>query len=175
MSAIERSLGRLAGRVRLAIGRAVLGLVNDATRLQAVQVQVRADEVRDAAEHFQHYGFTSVPLPGAEGVALAVGGSTDHIVVLNIDDRRYRQRGLAAGEVCLYTRWGDRIILRESGIEIVHASQVTITAPLVQINGDLQVTGQVVATGDVSGEGTSLHTHTHGGVQSGLDTTGQPV
>lgn len=175
MSAIERSLGRLAGRVRLAIGRAVLGLVNDATRLQAVQVQVRADEVRDEAEHFQHYGFTSVPLPGAEGVALAVGGSTDHIVVLNIDDRRYRVRGLAAGEVCLYTRWGDRIVLRESGIEIEHTSQVTITAPLVQINGNLQVTGQVQATGDVTGEGTSLHTHTHGGVQAGGSTTGQPV
>lgn len=175
MSAIERSLGRLAGRVRLAIGRAVLGLVNDATRLQAVQVQVRADEVRDEAEHFQHYGFTSVPLPGAEGVALAVGGSTDHIVVLNIDDRRYRARGLAAGEVCLYTRWGDRIVLRESGIEIEHTSQVTITAPLVQINGNLQVTGQVQATGDVTGEGTSLHTHTHGGVQAGGSTTGQPV
>lgn len=175
MSASDRILNRLVSRVRLAIGRAVLGLVNDVPRLQAVQVQVRADEVRDDAEHFQHYGFTSVPLPGAEGVALAVGGSTDHLVVLNIDDRRYRQRGLAAGEVCIYTRWGDRILLRQSGIEITHASQVSITAPTVQINGNLQVSGTVVADGDVTGQGTSLHTHTHGGVASGASSTGQPL
>lgn len=175
MSALDRSLNRLAGRVRLAIGRAVLGLVNDATRLQAVQVQVREGEVRDDAEHFQHYGFTSVPLPGAEGIALAVGGSTDHLVVLNLDDRRHRPTGLAAGEVCLYTKWGDVIKLRESGIEIVHASRVTITAPLVQVNGNLQVSGTIVAAGNVTGAGISLQTHTHGGVASGGSATSGPL
>lgn len=175
MSALERALGRVAGRVRLAIGRAVVSLVNDATKLQAVQVQLRADEVRDGAEHFQHYGFTSVPLPGAEGVGLAVGGSTDHLVVLNIDDRRYRKTGLAAGEVALYTKWGDFILLKEGEIQIVHATKVTITAPLVQVNGNLQVSGTVVATGNVTGAGKSLATHVHGGVQAGGSQTGVPV
>ena len=69
-AATENAVFRVAGRVRLAIGRAVLGLVNDAAKLQAVQVMVRSGEVRDRAEHFQHYGFTSVPLPGAEGIGL---------------------------------------------------------------------------------------------------------
>lgn len=48
-------------------------------------------------------------------------------------------------------------------------SGVTITAPLVTINGTLHVTGDVV------GQGTSLHTHKHGGVQSGDGQTGVPV
>lgn len=48
-------------------------------------------------------------------------------------------------------------------------SGVTITAPLVTINGTLHVTGDVV------GQGTSLHTHKHGGVQAGGDQTGVPV
>jgi len=48
-------------------------------------------------------------------------------------------------------------------------SGVTITAPLVTINGTLHVTGDVV------GQGTSLHTHKHGGVQPGDGQTGGPV
>lgn len=171
---MSSALQRIAGRVRLAIARAVLGVVNDAAKLQAVQVTLRADVVRDDAEHFQHYGFTSVPLPGAEGIALAVGGSTDHLVVLNIDDRRYRKKGLQAGEVCIYTQWGDQILLRENEIQIQHATQVTINAPLVAISGDLTVDGTVVATGHVTGNGTVLGTHTHGGVESGPDSSGPP-
>lgn len=175
MSAVDRALSRLSGRVRLAIGRAVLNLVNDASKLQSVQVQVRADEVRDDAEHFQSYGFTSVPLPGAEGIALAVGGSTDHVVVINVDDRRYRKTGMAAGEVAIYTQWGDEIWLRQGEIHIKHATKVSITAPLVQINGNLQVAGTVVATGNVTGQGTSLHMHKHSGVTTGSGQTGTPV
>lgn len=54
-------------------------------------------------------------------------------------------------------------------------SGVTITAPLVTINANVQVNGSVVATGDVTGQGTSLHTHKHGGVQPGDGQTGVPV
>lgn len=52
---------------------------------------------------------------------------------------------------------------------------VTITAPLVTINANVQVNGSVVATGDVTGQGTSLHTHKHGGVQAGSNQTDVPV
>ena len=45
---------------------------------------------------------TSHPLPGADALVLAVGGIRQHPVIL-IDDRRYRVRELAEGEVCLYT------------------------------------------------------------------------
>lgn len=169
------AMDRIASRVRLAISRAIVGLVNDSPKLQAVQVTLRAEEVRDQAEHFQHYGFTSVPLPGAEGIALAVGGSTDHAVLVNIDDRRYRKRDLLPGETCIYTRWGDYILIREGEIVIRHATKVTVDAPLVHFTGNVTVAGSVVATGDVIGQGTSLHTHVHGGVTPGAGNTGAPA
>ena len=96
-------LDKVAGRVRLMVGRAILQVVDDARLMQSVQVMVSEGEVRDLSEHFQHYGFSSVPHPGAEGIGLAVGGSTDHMVVHGLDDRRYRPKALAEGEVCLYT------------------------------------------------------------------------
>ena len=56
----------------------------------------------DGAERMQLYGITSHPLRGADVLVLSVGGVRQHPVVL-IDDRRHRVRGLAEGEVCIYT------------------------------------------------------------------------
>jgi len=52
---------------------------------------------------------------------------------------------------------------------------VTITASAVTINANVLVNGSITATGDVIGQGTSLHTHVHGAVQSGSDHSGVPV
>lgn len=60
-------------------------------------------------------------------------------------------------------------------VDVVAPAQINLTAPLVTITGNLQVTGTVVADGDVTGAGTSLHTHRHGGVSTGSGNTGTPV
>jgi len=52
---------------------------------------------------------------------------------------------------------------------------VTITASAVTINANVTVNGFIHATGDVTGQGTSLHTHKHGGVTVGSDQTSVPV
>jgi phage baseplate assembly protein V len=44
----------------------------------------------------------------------------------------------------------------------------------VEIDGDVTVNGKIDATGDVTGDGVSLSTHTHGGVQGGSSSTGGP-
>jgi hypothetical protein len=55
------------------------------------------------------------------------------------------------------------------GITITSPNKITLTAPAVQINGIVTVTG------DLTAEGTSVHTHKHGGVQAGGSQTGVPV
>lgn len=140
--------------VRLMVARAVVGLVNDGTQLQGLQVSLLADEVRDDVERFQDYGFTSHPHPGAEAVAVCVAGNRDHALVVAVDDRRYRLTGLAAGEVAIYTDQGDKIVLKRGGtIEVTAATKVRIVAPLVEMTGNLQVDGNIVATGNVSDAG----------------------
>jgi phage gp45-like len=65
----------------------------------------RPDETISNREYFQHYGFTSRPLAGAEAVIIQEG---NHIVMIASDDRRYRI-AIDAGEVCIYTDEGDHI------------------------------------------------------------------
>ena len=100
---IVRIVAPIRRRVLLMIGRAVVTLVDDEGGRQAVQLAALAGEVLDNIERFQEYGFSSVPLPGAEGVLLAMAGMRQHSVAVAVEDRRYRPTGLSPGEVCLYT------------------------------------------------------------------------
>ena len=52
---------------------------------------------------------------------------------------------------------------------------ITLTAPLVTINGDVQVNGRIDAVGDVKAGSISLQTHRTSGVTSGTGTSGAPV
>lgn len=65
----------------------------------------RSDEIFTNREYFQHYGFTSRPLNGAEAIIIKEG---NHIIMIASDDRRYRI-AIENGEVCLYTDEGDFI------------------------------------------------------------------
>lgn len=166
---------RLMGRVRGMIARVVLNLVNDAAKMQAVQVTLLHGQVADEAEHFQSYGFTSVPHPGAEGIGLAVGGSTGHTVVINVDDRRYRVKGLAGGEVALYDDMGHKVHLTRTGIVVDGAGQVVtlVNLPKLRVEADIEATGQIKDQCDADGRTMAqmraahvAHTHTTGTVGS---------
>lgn len=62
-----------------------------------------------------------------------------------------------------------------SGITINSPNQITITAPNIASSGTWSHAGSFTATGDVVGQGTSLHTHKHSGVTTGSGQTGEPV
>ena len=116
---VKDALRDLIRRTRMSIGRAVLAAINDATGLQETQIRLLQDEVKGRVAHLQSYGLTVHPLPGAEGLVLFVGGNRDHGVAIKFDDRRYRIRDLAPGEVALYTHenllaGGHRIVFRQN-------------------------------------------------------------
>ena len=64
IDAINKLIEGLRARVQLMVGRAILTAINDATRVQTVQAQLLDEETHDEVERIQHYGYTSVPLPG---------------------------------------------------------------------------------------------------------------
>lgn len=143
--AMDKMLGPLVRRIRLALGRGIVRLVADGGGIQTVQLDLMANETRSKVERFQEYGFTSHPLEGAEAAVIFMGGNRDHGIVIAVDDRRYRLKALEAGEVAIYTDEGDKIHLKRGKIIeistdelIVNAeTRVTFNTPLVRASGDI--------------------------------------
>lgn len=69
---------------------------------------------------------------------------------------------------------GDATIDVGGTTTLTSGGDVNITAPTVNITGDVTVTGTVTAQGDVIGAGISLSGHIHSGVESGGSNTGGP-
>lgn len=130
----------LRNRVYSMITRAVLETVNDASDMQLVKISLLADETRDSIERFQNYGFTSVPPPNSEAIALSVGGNRDHMVVIAVDNRIFRLKGLLNGEVAMYTDEGDFIKIKKGGIiEVKSSTKVIVNSLLVDIVADVDI------------------------------------
>lgn len=159
---LTRFVRPLLTRIANLASPAEVTAVDDSMRMQSLQIRLSGDDVRDEVERPQPYGLTSVPFAGADAAVLCVGGSRDHCVAIVVDDRRYRLRGLAQGEVALYTDEGDKIHLKRGGtIEVTAASRVTVNAPLVE-----------VPSGDVKAGGISLRNHVHSNGNTGSPPTG---
>lgn len=175
-------IGALEGRIRAMVGRAILRLVDDARQVQEVQLDLLEGESQDAVERFQNYGFAAHPHPGAEVLALSPAGLRSHLIAIVVEDRRYRLKNLAQGEVALFDDLGNVIKLGRDRIVIVAASAAEITAPGgltinadVTINGNADLTGTLTAASDAVGGGISLKNHTHGGVTAGAAQTEPPA
>jgi len=184
---------QLSRRIRQLFTRGLIHIVDTQTLLQTMQVELLSDEILDGVEHLENYGFTSCPKPGAEVVAASVGGHRSHTVIISAFDRRFRLKGLAEGEVAIYTDEGDKIHLKRNGsidisasgrvdviapeVVVLASTSVTLTAPIVNISGDASIGGDLSVSGAVGAAaagigGIDFATHTHGGVTNGTGNTG---
>ena len=147
MSEISRRLGNL-------LGRGVVSLVNSAGKLQALQLRLLSGEVKDRVEHFEPYGFTSHPLPGAEHLTVFLDGDRSHGITVVVADRRYRLMGLPAGGVALFDSADSSFVLSADGkVKVTASIKVEIESPLTTVSSDLHVAGDVIAQGDVIDNG----------------------
>lgn len=75
------------------------------------------------------------------------------------------------------------VTVDSSSVFRVNSAAIELNGPITQVSGsgsaqfagNITTPGTVTATTDVVGGGTSLHTHKHGGVQTGGGQTGVPV
>lgn len=198
MNELAKLLAPLARRLGNMVARGAVSAVNSATKMQSLQLRLMADETKDNVEHFEPFGFTSRPLPGAEHVTVFMDGDRSHGITVVVADRRYRLTGLQDGEAALHDAYGNKAHFKRDGtLDVVASAKVQITSPLVTMSGNLQVTGNIsaggnvaataaitagttvtapsiVGTTDVSFGGKSGIAHTHSGVQTGTGNTGAP-
>lgn len=136
----QRAAKPLSDRIRMAIGRGLVKLVDDTKKAQAMQIELLADESHDQVERFQQYGFTANPHPEAEALTVSVGGLRSHSIVIAVEDRRYRLKGLQTGECALYDDLGNVIKLGRDKIEVIAVTEAHVTAPDVTIDADADCT-----------------------------------
>ncbi len=188
---------RLHTRLMLMVARAVLKRIDDSKKMQELQVSLLDGEVRDGVERFQNYGFTSYPKPGAEAVVVFAGGNRDHGLTVVVDDRRYRLKSLAEGEVAMFSDEGDSVVLKRgrvvevttSTLKVNATTKVELNAPVIELNASTKVkmttpvaeaTGTVQAAGDITDRigtigGSSVHhlrevynSHNHNNPEGGV-------
>ena len=145
---LRKLLDPIRTKIRLMWTRAVFTAVRDGEGLQIIQVTGLPGEILDDVERFQNYGFTSVPLPGAEAIIGFIGGSRSHGVAVAADDRRHRKRGLQPGESAQYSDEGDFVHLKRGRIIAVNAGnevdieagvEVKVTAPKIALAGSTEI------------------------------------
>lgn len=147
------SIERLLNRVQNMVSRGTVSRVDDAPKMQEVQVELLADETQEAVEHIQPYGLSTHPRPGAEVVMVALGGIRSAGIVIAAGDRRFRLTSLAEGEVALHDDQGQKVHLTRDGIVIASAQGISI-----ETEGDFSI----AADGAVSIDGASVTIATPG-------------
>lgn len=158
---MNQLINELKRKILLAVGIGILRIIDDTKKIQKCQISLMDNETHSGVDRYQEYGFSSVPLPGAQAVAVSIAGSRDNSIIIATEDGRYRPLNLNAGEVVIYNQFGDKIIIKQN-------RTIEITAPNVIINGNLQVTGNILDnsgsnTRTVAGMRTIFNTHKHAG------------
>lgn len=159
---LSRQLAPLARRLRLLVSRATVARVDDAKKMQEVQIEALAGEVLEAVEHWQGYGLSVHPHPEAEALLLTPDGDRARPIVIACADRRYRLKGLAAGEVALFDDLGQSITLTRAGIviqgNVLIEGNLSVTGAggvpgTMQIAANVQLTGNLTQTGNLASSG----------------------
>lgn len=143
-SSIRRKFAKLKQRMMGLITRARVGDSAVTSQGQVVGAKLLQGEARDGAEYFEPYGIAGAVPTGSTGLAFAVGGSRDQIVVLCASQKGGTPDGRLAGEVDIYSQHGQVIRLHTDGsISLQPADGGTVVLggapgaqPFVNRNGD---------------------------------------
>ena len=153
MDALNRLLTNIKSRVLLMVGRGVLKAVADDTAVQVCQAALLDGELKSGIERAQNYGLTSVPPVGSVATLLFVGGDRSNGIVISAENRKFRLKGLQAGEVALYTDEGDEIRLKRGHEIAVKTSKFVIDAAEIDLNGAVKVAQTLEVAGNITGKG----------------------
>ena len=107
--------------------RAVLQGINAGTPVQLIQAEALKGEQLQAAELFQHFGYTSTPPAGTQLIVLPLGGQTAHSIIVATEHGAYRL-AVQQGEACVYNQWGAYIKLRKERIIEIDCDELLIRA-----------------------------------------------
>ena len=183
-------------KIRLLVARGVLNLLRT-NGLPMMQISLLEGETREEVERVQNYGHSGHPPAGSTLVAVAVGGSRDHLIVVACEHPQYSP-DLKPGESAMYAQFGQLFKMDEQGNVTLKCRDFSIEASgnvSTQAAGNVEQRAggalnmsatagshmeggfnvETVTADSVTADGVKLEDHAHSGVQSGGDNTGGPV
>lgn len=144
----RNSLLEMSGRIMHTFARVTLNKADDDPKWQEASADGFNSDSREKIERVQSYGYTSVPLPrdeqkqssnsgsasdgeqpkgpAAEGIVAYMGGQRNHPVLIAVDDRRHRPRGMKPGESAQYDDQGQMTYLKRDGNYILSPKKVSL-------------------------------------------------
>jgi len=149
--ALSRLLNPIKSRIYNVIGRAVVTAMNNNNKTLKCQIVLFQQDVYDGIDVLQNYGFESlIDSTDAENECLvsSIGGNRNLSAATAIHNRTHRPKTLTAGEVMVYSKFGQTIHLKADGsIALIPAagksvdlygtggSPVTLETIIAKLNG----------------------------------------
>lgn len=142
---------RLTDRVVSLFGYGLLKVVDDSGLQQVAQFNLNpggpVEEVIDRVLRLGEYGFYSCPPPGAEGVAVFMGGRRTSGVIVATGYKAARPKGLAPGEAMLFNALAQQFIVASAD------GKFRSQAPDWLHDGDYHVSGTSFAAHMIPADG----------------------
>jgi phage gp45-like len=157
-------LTRLGHRVRSLFGRGRVNIVDDAGPVQLLQADMgpiapdgSSLSIIDNIPRLAEFGFSSNPPAQSDIAVLNLGGDRGNNVAIATGHQAYRVTGLNPGDVCIYDirsgqtvrltaagvtltdAWGNTVAMAQGQMTLTHATQVTVSAPTILLDGDVQL------------------------------------
>ena len=175
-SVLSRILRPIRRSIANIVIRCVIDEADDSSGIQRLKINTQGFTLEDL-ERFQNYGFTSVPkADGSEGIVLFPGGNRTEGIVISVDNRKYRLKGLANGEVAIYTDEGDKIHLKRGNAidfktktlnidaedavniqtkayNVTASTEAKYTTPNLDASGNFKLGGNSLINGDSTATG----------------------
>lgn len=156
------------------------GLFSPPTSGDTVQLEFQEASMDAGLIVGRFYSDQARPLPAPSGELWAVHKSGAQFKLLNSGAAVFSDGHGASitlngdGSITsAASSWNHSGAFKLSGDAII-SGNANVSGKLA-VSGDVSVDGKLTAGGDVRGAGTSLHSHTHPGVQSGPGMTGAPI
>lgn len=141
-------------------------------------------EVHNDRPMYGQWGITSVPPTGSQCMTLSGYGLNNNKFIFSTHDINTHPQNLKEGEVQVYDKNKQSLYLSVNGVhitandlfEVKIGEQVlfSIQKDKITFNADIEVNGEVKASGEITSGNIALTQHKHSGVQPGSGETSTP-
>lgn len=160
--------------------------INTQGQIHTCQVSsFQNQEVHNNRPIYGHWGFTSVPSTGSQCMTLSGYGLNNNKFIFSTHDINTHPTNLQEGEVQIYDKNKQSLYLSVNVVEVTANDLFevklgdnvlfSISKDKITINIDIEVNGEVKATGEITSGSIALTQHKHSGVQAGSSETSGPV